>query len=235
MKHLYTLSALLLAGIFFTTACDTTNSLDELANVQLQMQVTANNTTAKQFTANQEHQEVVIQEIKLFIEEMELESIQNDSLDFEIENFIVNLPLDGSPLVLTEQVFPAGIYDEFEIEIEKPDDLDVNVSDPDFRDDSGSYSIVVSGLYNGTEFTFKSSEDFEIEIELNPALEITDGESALLVLTMEISNWFKGADGVDLDPNDSANTEQINENIEISFEVFEDLFEDDDDEDDDDN
>lgn len=71
--------------------------------------------------------------MKLFIEEMELESIQNDSLDFEIENFIVNLSIDGSPLELTEQEFPAGIYDEFELEIEKPDDQDVEVEYPSSR------------------------------------------------------------------------------------------------------
>jgi hypothetical protein len=229
MKQLNTLLTLLLAGVFFSTACDTTNSRDEVATVQLQMQVKADNTAAKQFSANQNVQGVVIQQIKLFVEEMELESIQNDSLDFEIENFIVNLPLDGSPLVLTEQEFPAGIYDEFEIEVEKPDDLDVNVTDTDFRDETGSFSIVVKGLYNGVEFTFRSSEDFEIEIELNPALEIRDGEMALLTLSVDVSNWFKGANGEDLDPNDPANTELINSNIELSFEAFEDLFDDEDD------
>lgn len=228
MKQLYTLMTLLLAGVFFTTACDT-NKLDEFANVQLQMQVSSNNTTAKQFITSQDQHGVEIQEIKLFVEEMELESIQNDSLDFEIENLIVNLPLDGSPLVLTEQTFPAGIYDEFEIEIEKPDDLDVNVSDPDFRDETGSYSIVVKGMYNGEEFMFRSSEDFEIDIDLNPPLEIVEDDNALLVISVDVSSWFKGANGEDLDPKDPANTEQINENIENSFEAFEDLFDDDDD------
>lgn len=231
MKHFYTLIALLIAGVFFTTACDT-NKLDEFANVQLQMQVSGENTAAKQSITSQDQHGVVVNEIKLFIEEMELESIQNDSLDFEIENFIVNLPLDGSPLVLTEQTFPAGIYDEFEIEIEKPDDLDVNVSDPDFRDETGSYSIVVKGIYNGEEFTFRSSEDFEIEIDLNPPLEIGEDDSALLVISVDVSSWFKGPNGEDLDPKDPANTELINENIENSFEAFEDLFDDDDDDDD---
>lgn len=230
MKQLFSLIALLLAGLFFTTACNTTNSNDEVATVQLQMQVKAENATAKQLSANQSTHGVVIQQIMLFVEEMELESIQNDSLDFEIENFIVNLPIDGSPFVLTEQEFPAGIYDEFEIEIEKPDDLDVNVNNTAFRDETGSYSIVVRGLFNEVEFTFRSSEDFEIELDLDPPLEIRDGEVAQLTLSVDISSWFKGVDGEDLDPKDPANTEQINKNIEASFEAFEDLFDDDDDE-----
>ena len=230
MKQLFSLIALLLGGLFFTTACNTTNSHDEVATVQLQMQVKAENATAKQLSANQSTHGVVIQQIMLFVEEMELESIQNDSLDFEIENFIVNLPIDGSPFVLTEQEFPAGIYDEFEIEIEKPDDLDVNVNNTAFRDETGSYSIVVRGLFNEVEFTFRSSEDFEIELDLDPPLEIRDGEVAQLTLSVDISSWFKGVDGEDLDPKDPVNTEQINKNIEASFEAFEDLFDDDDDE-----
>jgi hypothetical protein len=229
MKNLYTIITLLMIGSFFTLACDTTNSEADIASVQLQMQVNTGDTSAKQFLASQDQEGIVIQQVKLFITEMELESIQNDSLDFEIENFIVNLPLDGSPLVLTEQVVPAGIYDEFELEIEKPDDSDVQVNDTDFRDETGSYSVVVKGLYNGEEFMFRSSEDFEIDIDLNPPLELVDGGSSILVISIDISGWFKGSDGEDLDPKNPDNTERINQNIESLFEAFEDQFDDDDD------
>jgi len=230
MKNLYRLLPLFIAGSLFAVSCDTTNpGLDETANLQLQMQVNTTTTASKQIQTSNSQIGIKIQEVKLFVEEMELESIQNDSLDFEIENFIVNLPLDGSPLILTEQEIPAGIYDEFELEIEKPDDGEVAVNDPDFRDETGSYSIVVKGLYNGEEFMFRSSEDFEIDIDLNPPLELGDGGNSVLIISVDVYSWFKGADGEDLDPNNPNNTERINENIERSFEGFEDEFDDDDD------
>jgi len=229
MKNLYRLLLLLMAGSFFAVSCDTTNSgLDETASLQLQMQVNSTTAASKHIQTSNSLSGIEIQEVKFFIEEMELESIQNDSLDFEIENFIVNLPLDGSPLVLIEQEIPAGIYDEFELEIEKPDD-DVVVNDPDFRDETGSYSVVIKGLYEGEEFIFRSREDFEIDIDLNPPLELGEGGNSVLIISVDVASWFKGSDGEDLDPKDPTNTERINVNIETSFEGFEDEFDDDDD------
>jgi hypothetical protein len=230
MKNLYTLLPLFIAGSLFAVSCDTTNSgTDETASLQLQMHVKSATAVSKQVQTSNSLSGIEIQEVKLFIEEMELESIQEDSLDFEIENFIVNLPLDGSPLVLTEQEIPAGIYDEFDLEIEKPDDVDVQVNDTDFRDETGSYSVVVKGLFNGEEFMFRSSEDFEIDVDLNPALELGEGGNSVLIISVDVSSWFRGADGEDLDPNNPNNAERINENIESSFEGFEDEFDDDDD------
>ena len=230
------LSTTLILGILFV-GCDLTSTSSEgPSEVQVRMQVQTGQNAAKLANVTGSAQNgVVINEVKMFIEEMELESIQNDSLDFEIENFIVNLPLDGSPLILTERQIPAGLYDEFELEIEKPDDEDVMVNDPDFRDETGSYSLVVRGTYNGEDFMFRSSEDFEIDIDLNPPLEISEeGGNSILVISVDLSSWFKGDNGEDLDPKDPSNTERINENIEESFEGFEDEFDNDDDEDDDD-
>lgn len=73
---------------------------------------------------------------------------------------------------------------------------------------------------------------------INKALFSLQGVAGLLdkydiVIEVDISKWFRGHNGDDLDPNDPANTNTINENIEKSFEGFEDSFDDDDDFDDD--
>lgn len=234
MKNkLFKLCNLALIGAVVFVGCDVSQSgPDAQSEVQLRMQATNATANTAKFSASQETSGVTIEEVKFFIEEMELESVQNDSLDFEVENFIVNLPLDGSPLVKAEIEIPVGLYDEFELEIEKPDDADVEVTDPDFRDETGSYSVVVKGLYNGEAFTFRFSEDFEIDVDLSPPLELTESGNSVLVISIDVNSWFKGADGIDLDPNDADNTEQINENIELSFEGSEDEFDDDDDDDD---
>lgn len=204
------------------TMTDEATENEVSSDMQVRMQVHAGQTAAKSTSsADSANSGIVINEVKLFIEEMELESVQSDSLDLEIENFIVNLPLDGSPFLLSEVVIPSGLYSEFELEIEKPGDEDVLVEDPEFRDETGSYSIVVKGTHNDADFTFRSDEDFEIELELNPLLEITEGGGSLLVVGVDVFRWFKGEDGSDLDPNSFENIDQINENIEASFEGFE--------------
>jgi hypothetical protein len=228
MKNLklYALSmivpALLLAG------CGSVSDSKSDANVHLRMQAASSTNTAAKFAAQSTQSDsLVITEVKFFVEEMEIESVQNDSLDFERENFIVNLPLDGMPLDIANLDIPAGIYDEFEIEIEKPDDKDVVVTDTDFKDETGDYSVVVKGTFNGEAFMFRSSEDFEIEIELNSPINLGDDESAVLMISVDVMSWFLGATGEVLDPKNPANTERINENIEASFEAFEDQFDND--------
>ncbi|WP_069130262.1 hypothetical protein [Rhodohalobacter halophilus] len=228
-------NVILVIGVI-AVGCDLTeSSTDGPSDVQVQMKVNTGAAAKAMLSGSNEHSNTLeISEVKMFIEEMELGSVMDDSLDFEIEYFIANLPLDGSPLVITEKQIPAGLYDEFELEIEKPDDDDVEVNDPDFRDETGSYSLVVKGLFNGEEFTFRSREDFEIDIDLNPPLEVTENESSTLVISIDVNSWFKDRNGEYLDPKDYSNTERINETIENSFEGFEDEFDDDDDDDDDD-
>ncbi len=224
------LNLVLITGIA-ASGCDMTqSSSEEPTGLQIRMQIESPANT-NQLKTTGDTSGIAIDEVKLFIEEMELESIQDDCLDFEIKNFIVNLPLDGSPLIITETEIPAGLYDEFELEIEKPDDVDVIVNDRDFRDETGSYSVVVKGLYNGEAFMFRSSEDFEIDIDLNPPLEISETGNSVIVISVDLNSWFKGDNGEDLDPKDFNNTERINKNIERSFEAFEQRFEGDDDDD----
>ncbi|NBC65673.1 MAG: hypothetical protein GVY07_08495 [Bacteroidetes bacterium] len=237
MTHsIKTVTFLLLFASALLAGCDVTSTSDSSpSEVQVQMQVNTGQTTAKSSASGSANQaSAIINSVKLYIDEMELESTGEDSLDFEIEDVIVDLPLDGSPLVLTQQLIPSGLYDEFELEVETPDE-EVPVNDTDFRDSTGDYSVVVRGTFSGEDFMFRSEEDFELELDLNPALEITENDGSTLVVNVNVSDWFTGSAGEDLDPNDPSNLEQINENIEASFDGFEDDDDDDDSDDDDDN
>ena len=175
-------------------------------------------------------------EVKMLVEELELESsFDEDSLDFEVDDLVVNLPLDGSDFEITSATVPEGVYDEFEMEVENSDDS--NVNDPDFINESGDdddgYTIVVRGLYNGEDFIYKSTEDFEIEMEFNPPLEVSGSSSPTIAININPSSWFTDASGNDLDPRDPNNQEIIDENISNSFDVEQDDDEDEDDDDED--
>lgn len=229
-------ATLLIPLLLIVMGCDVSNSgSDDSKRVSVKMKVTSQS-PAKQFKTMPSTQAVdSLTEIKMLVEELELESVNNDSLDFEVDNLIINLPLDGSEIELASSNVPSGTYDEFEMEIEYDDDS--NISDPDFikesGDDDDGYSIVVKGIYNGEEFTYRSDEDFEIEMEFNPPLEITGSSPASIAINIDPTGWFKDSSGNDLDPNDPANRDRIDENIENSFEAEGDDDDDDDDSEDD--
>ncbi|TVR35436.1 MAG: hypothetical protein EA390_01750, partial [Balneolaceae bacterium] len=165
---------------------------------------------------------LAVGEVKFFIKEMELGGARQ-TRDFKTENFILNVPIDGTPFQITHVQIPAGFYDEMELDIAKPGNS-VTIDDPDFMDGSNRYSLVVNGVFNGVNFTFQSVEDFQIDIDFRPHLEIRSGQTAVIAITIDFEEWFKGEDGEILDPGDLRNKEQINKNIEDSFSDFEDDF-----------
>ena len=165
---------------------------------------------------------ITINEVKLFINEMELGGARR-TRDFKTKDFILNVPIDGTPFHITHVQIPAGFYDELELDIAKPS-KSVTIDDPDFDDGSNRYSLVVHGVFNGIDFTFRSDEDFQIDVDFEPHLEIKRGQTAVIAITVDFEGWFKGDDGVFLDPNDLQNEERINKNIEDSFSDFEDEF-----------
>jgi len=205
------LTLVIITGLVFT-GCDTAETdLEEASTLQVQMRVAPDADQANQTSA------VILEEVKLFVEELELDGT-NGTSDFELEDFIVILPVDGSPRVLIETEVPAGLYDEFEFEIEAPGDDD-EINDPDLRDETGSYSLVAKGTYNGDEFRFRTDEDIEVEFDLSPPLEISEGDNTTLIISVDVASWFIGPGGDELDPNDPDNEETIVGNIKNSIQV----------------
>jgi len=227
MKLLKATPLLTLASLMFLViGCDTTNTnTDGPKSVSVNMQIQTN-TASKMKAVSLDS----LTEIKFLVEELELESVNDDSADFEVEDLVVNMPLNGQEIELTTREIPVGLYEEFEMEI-KNDDDGTSTSDPDFFDGDEEYSIVVKGFYNGEEFMFRSNKDFEIEMDLNPPLEISETtNSAVINISIDPTLWFLDDQGNALNPNDPGNWEQIEENIENSFEAE---GEEDDDDDDD--
>jgi len=164
--------------------------------------------------------DITISEVKMLVRELELESTQDDSLNFQANNLIVDLPLDGSPFLISTQPVPVGIYDELEVDVDKPE-ADVDVGDIDFNDGENRYAIVIRGTKDGSDFTLKSQEDFDFELEFQPPIEITDSTSEVEIDVMvNVEKWFRtGLNGRTLDPSDPDDIERIEENIERSFEI----------------
>ena len=179
---------------------------------------------------------VTITSARVVIDEIELESIIEDSLDFEFEEPFVKDLLVGSNIHIIETIqVPFGSYKELEIEIDDLDQEDgvVFTQNPDLQ----GLSILVKGYLNddpSQTFVFTSDLDEEQEREFNPPLVLDENSpSNSLVLTIDLNTWFVDSNGNFLNPSIESNHSQIENNIKDSLEVFEDK-DDDGEEDDDD-
>jgi hypothetical protein len=182
---------------------------------------------------------IVLRSVELVLREIELKRVEAaacDSVDgngdceeFEAGTSLVSLPLGATATAAVIAVnAPAGMYDELEFKIHKPessDDAAFIAANPDFN----GVSIRVTGTYSqaGTrsDFTFTSDLDASQEIALSPALTVTDGQPANVTLRVDVANWF--VSGAALVNPTTGNKGQANEslvrnNIEASFGAFRD-------------
>lgn len=180
---------------------------------------------------------LVITQVQMVVKEIELkrseypsqcDSTASDDNCEELESgpYLLDLPLSaGATSVVTVDVMP-GTYDEFEFKIHKPEDDDSNAAFLAAHPDFDGVSIRVTGTWNGAAFTFESDLDAEQEQDLVPPLVVTDVGTADFTLFIDIGTWFRDNAAMLIDPS-SANKGGPNEgtvknNIENSFQSFED-------------
>lgn len=156
-----------------------------------------------------------------------------DEENFKTGPFVLNLNLAGSLQEITVSDVPFGTYKKvkFKIHSVTQSDLDsLSVSDQALFNDflaDGGYSIIIEGntYLNGTAtpFTYKSSLNAVMEIELSPVI-IVDENNPAPNITLELSSdgWFKSNDGSLLDPNNPDNSSSIEKNIKNSVHLYKD-------------
>jgi hypothetical protein len=187
---------------------------------------------------------VIIRSVAIVLGEVELERLEHtldcpDSSttgdDDACEEFTVGIQLVGLPLgnstdkMITVPV-PAGIYDEVEFEIHKPessDDAAFIAAHPAFA----GVSIRVTGTFSRagarSDFVYTTDLNKEQEIELDPPLDVTADGPVNLTIRLDLSTWFLTVGGTALvDPatanKGGANEGLVKNNIEQSIEAFHD-------------
>ncbi|NGP75281.1 hypothetical protein G3570_01440 [Balneolaceae bacterium YR4-1] len=221
--------SLILAG------CDTTGSNGAQPELSVSFVAKSSSSAAKSSSgAALKSNHVTITSAKMLLRKIEFsndiedDGLPDDSLEFETGPFVVALNLDGSVNTVAVNNVPVGQYDEIEFDVHKPEDNETP-PDPDFKvGTSGDerFSVIIQGTYNGEEFTYRSSENMEQELELSTPLNITEDTDRINVtLTVNLSEWFVDENNNPLDPTLVDNENAIDESIKRSFE---DAFEDDD-------
>ena len=144
--------------------------------------------------------------------------------------FLLDLPL-GSGI---EQVFSVavdtGTFDELRIRLHKPEDDGTDPADVAFlaaHPDFARISIRATGTWNGSPFTFTSDLDADQEMRLDPPLVVTDaGANVDVTLKVDVATWFADGTGGLVDPATAGvggqNESVVRDNIQHSFDAFED-------------
>jgi len=226
-RHFTQFIAATILGLLFLTlqGCDTTESTS--GNVSLSF---SPGTSLQKANAD-----IQLTEVKILIRDVKLEKESDGESEgddeTECENikvgpFVVNLNLNGITTDFVVNNIPAGIYDELKFEIHKLEASETP-PDPEFKDGDDSsqrYSVIAKGIYNSNTFVYKSKKSAHQELEFENMLIVEKDANTNLTITVDPYTWFY-KEGVLLDPTDSANENDIDNNIEHSFKK---AFEDDD-------
>lgn len=182
---------------------------------------------------------VIVTRAEIVLREIELRRLGADSCDstltvdddacekFETGPVLVNLPLAAGVQQRFALDIPAGTYDEIEFDIHKPDNNDSADStfianNPAFAD----ISIRVQGTHNGQAFVHTTELNVEQKLALVPAIMLTETSGITnITIFVDLDLWYR-VSGVLVDPTEANKGGQfeseVNENIKLSFEAFED-------------
>ena len=122
--------------------------------------------------------------------------------ELEAGSVTVDLPVDGTTKAMLHVSVPAGTYEGLQAEL-----VSVQVSFTDA---------------NGAKQTFTSKTEAKLEMRFPAALTVAAAGTLNLTVDVDVSSWFKDANGTVLDPTNPANADAINANIRKSFHAFDD-------------
>ena len=157
---------------------------------------------------------------KILIKDIKLNVASSGESNFKTGPFVFYLNLASSVNTIDTGYIPAGSYDKIKFEIHKPNANDT-IPDPEFRDSLGTYSVIAKGRYNGIAFTYKSKKSAHQILDFPEALVITSTGKTNVTLSVNPYTWFIES-GIYLDPNLTANENDIDNNIKDSFKAFKD-------------
>ena len=114
-------------------------------------------------------------------------------------------------------------FEVHKISLDDPSEAAFRAANPDLA----GKSVRVIGTFNGQPFTFESDLDVEQELQLVPALVVTEGSGGTnLTIKVNLSDWFRGSSGALIDPatanKGQPNQSVVTENIKRSMHAFED-------------
>jgi hypothetical protein len=163
------------------------------------------------------HEILHLTSVKILMKEIEFSQAgSDDSVEIESGPQVVSLSLDAKITKVTAVKIQPGVYDRVRFTIHKPEDQE-KITDSTFTSgQSGNerFSIVITGFYHETPFTFKSRESTRMELKLATPITVVEDGVANVTLKIDPYLWFQ-TNGLILDPFNQTN--EIQNLITSSF------------------
>ena len=202
----------------------------------------ATNTAGAAILVGATNDTLVIKSVKLVLNEVELRradvttcpvmpertsgdrsSDSNGCSRLDLGPMLLDVPLTSAGTSRIAVSIPAGRYREIEFELDKVEagsegsaaERQFIAQYPEFA----NKTVVVSGTYRGTPFTFTSKVEAEVEFEFEPALVVEAGVNANITVALDLARWFRNETGALLPPT-AENQSRIEQNIATTFDVF---------------
>jgi hypothetical protein len=167
---------------------------------------------------------LVLDTVKVLLKDIKLNvSSSNDSTNFKVGPYVLYLRLNTTVNSIGSALIPSGTYDKVKFEVHK---LEPNETPPDsdFVDANGRYSVVCKGRFNGNIFIYKSQPSAKQILQFPNNLVITPSKTNVTLLVRPQIWFIKNNDY--MDPNNSANWNDIDNNIKNNvrqnFKIFKD-------------
>jgi hypothetical protein len=163
------------------------------------------------------HEILHLTSVKVLLKGIEFENASSeDSVEVEGDSRVLDLAMDAKITEFAAAKIAPGEYNRVRFQIHKPEDREV-VSDSSFTTGgSGNerFSIIVTGFYHETPFTFRSSQSVEVDFPIDPPVKVSDNGIANVTFKIDPYLWFS-TNGLILDPFNQ--TKQIEDLIKNAF------------------
>lgn len=146
---------------------------------------------------------------------------------------LFDLPLGDGVVQTYTATVPAGTYHEVQFQIHRPTDENGDAALLAEHPDLNGVSIRVTGTYLKSggaapvPFTYTTDLTQVTNVELEQPIDVAEGATLALTLSIDVSGWFANADGTGLvDPAQALDGQPfeslVEQNIRGSFHAFED-------------
>jgi hypothetical protein len=194
------------ASTFFT-GCNTTETSDATVSVLF---------TLSSLTYKISDDSIQLDTIKILFRDIKIKNQSgNDEMNIKVGPFVVYLNLNGMTTDFAVGNVPPGSYDRIRFRVHTLEDSETP-PDPEFKEGNLRYSVIIKGMYNSVPFVYKSKKPAHQDLKLETPVQVADNSTANLTITVDPLSWFY-KDNVLMDPNETANENDINNNIKHAF------------------
>lgn len=210
LRNLQYLIIYSISAIIFFSGCNSVESVD--SKIKLNFASTTGFDKVTEDTIQLDTVKILLRDIKI------RNQSTDDTTSIIVGPIVVYLNLAGVTSEFAVGDIPPGNYDRIKFKVHKIEGSEFP-PDPEFKeggDESLRYSVIVKGIFNSTQFIYKSRKPAHQDLKLETPLIVDENGVANLTILVDPFSWFMDGGNI-LNPNDSTNSDKIDNNIKDSF------------------